>query len=205
MDAKFKRREWLAALPVAIVGAPYVVAYARAMADGEVRRRESPLRAMLGDESFERLQRGEKTEEHYLGNSLRCPDFSLPDKDGQPWRVQDRRGKILVLNFWTITCKPCVAELPSLLALADLARGRNIEVVGITTDKNWEEVATLFPPQHHLKVLFDPDRKVVRDKFGTRLFPETWVIDPRGVVRMRVDGGRNWSDAVALDAIASFG
>lgn len=205
MDAKFKRREWLAALPVAILGAPYVAVYARAMADGELRRREAPLRAMIGDETFERLQRGEKTEEHYLGNSLSCPDFTLPDKDGQPWRMQDRRGKIVVLNFWTITCKPCVAELPSLLELAELARTRNIEVVAVTTDKGWHEVATLFPPQHNLKVLFDPERKVVRDKFGTRLFPETWVIDPRGVVRMRIDGGRAWSEALALDAITSFG
>lgn len=205
MNAKLKRRELLAAVPVALLGAPYVVAYARAMADGEVRRKEAPLRAMLGDASFEQLRRGTTTEEHYLGNSLLSPDFSLPDRNGRPWRLSEHRGKTVVMNFWTITCQPCVAELPSLIDLAELAKPRGIEVVAISTDNGWSDVAALFPPHHDLTVLFDPQRKVVHDKFGTRLFPETWVIDPRGVVRMRVDGSRKWSDAIALDAIGSFG
>jgi peroxiredoxin len=206
MNASLKRRELLAGLPVLLLGTPAVFAFARAMADGETRRREAPLRGVLGDEAFERLRRGEKTDEHYYGNELLSPDFVLPDKDGKPWKLRDRRGKTVVMNFWTITCQPCVAELPSLLELAEIARSRpNIEVIAVTTDKNWDEVATLFPPRHNLTVLFDPERKVVTDKFGTRLFPETWVIDGRGVVRLRVDGSRNWSDALTLDAIESVG
>jgi peroxiredoxin len=203
---QIKRRELLAGLPVFLLGTPFVVAFARAMANGETRRREAPLRAMLGDEDFEKLRGGAKTEEHYLGNELLSPDFVLPDKDGKPWRLRDQRGKTIVMNFWTITCQPCVEEMPSLLELATIAKERKtFEVIAVTTDKNWGEVGTLFPPQHDLKVLFDPDRKVVHEKFGTRLFPETWVIDGRGVVRLRVDGSRKWSDAIAIDAIESVG
>jgi thiol-disulfide isomerase/thioredoxin len=119
--------------------------------------------------------------------------------------LRDQRGKTVVMNFWTITCGPCVEELPSFLELADMLRdNKNVEVVAITTDKNWKEVAALFPPRFNLKVLFDPERKIVRDKYGTRLFPETWIVDSRGVVRMRVDGKRNWSEALSLDVIKSF-
>ena len=53
-------------------------------------------------------------------------------------------------------------------------------------------------------MLFDPERKIVRDKFGTKLFPETWVIDREGVVRLRVDGRRDWSEPLTLDAIERF-
>jgi hypothetical protein len=56
-----RRAELIAGLIVLALGAPFVFVYARAMADGETRRREAPLRAILGDESFERLARGEKT------------------------------------------------------------------------------------------------------------------------------------------------
>jgi len=179
--------------------------YARAMAEGEARRREAPLRGVLGDDSFERLARGERTEEHYLGNELLAPDFELRDKNGQPWRLRDHRGKVVVLNFWTITCQPCVEELPSVIELADIAKHRDdIEVVAVSTDANWSAVSALFPPQFSLRVLFDPERKIVREKYGTKLFPETWVIDRRGVIRLRVDGRRNWSDALSLDAIESF-
>jgi peroxiredoxin len=200
-----RKRERIAALIVFALGVPFVFIYARAMAEGEVRRREAPIRAMIGDESFERNVRGERTEEHYFGNHLSAPDFELRDKDGKPWRLRDQRGKVVVMNFWTVSCQPCVEELPSLLELADMLRGRDdVEVVAVTTDKNWNEVAALFPPHFNLKVLFDPEKKIVRDKFGTRLFPETWIVDARGVVRMRVDGKRNWSDALAMDVIQSF-
>jgi peroxiredoxin len=200
-----RKRERLAALIVFAIGLPLVFIYARAMAEGEVRRREAPIRAMIGDDSYDRLARGERTEENYFGNHLTAPDFELRDKDGKPWRLRDQRGKTVVMNFWTMTCQPCVEELPSLLELAGMLQGqRDVEVVAITTDKDWSEVAALFPKQFGLKVLFDPEKKVVREKYGTRLFPETWIIDARGVVRLRVDGRRNWADALALDVIRSF-
>jgi peroxiredoxin len=198
-------REFWAALIVLVLGAPFVFVFARAMADGEVRRREGPLRAMIGDEAFESNLRGEKSELNYLGDGLLAPDFVLKDKDGKPWELKAQRGKIVVMNFWTVTCQPCVEEMPSLITLAEIAKKRDdIEVVAVTADKNWAAVAPIFPPRNNLKVLFDPDRKIIRDKFGTKLFPETWIIDDRGVVRMRVDGPRDWGAALSIGAIERF-
>ena len=48
-------------------------------------------------------------------------------------------------------------------------------------------------------VLLDPEAKVVGSLFGTKLYPETWLIDPAGVIRMRFDGGRDWSHPLVLD------
>src|SRR5260221_12745028 len=53
-------------------------------------------------------------------------------------------------------------------------------------------------------VLFDPESNVVSDKYGTTLYPETWIIDPQGVIRARFDGARDWSNAMVLDLIESF-
>jgi peroxiredoxin len=200
-----RSRELIAALMVVLVGAPLTFVFARAMVDSEVRRREGPLRAMLGDPAFDALSRGEKTELNYLGDGLTAPDFTLTDQDGKPWRLQDHRGKMVVMNFWTITCQPCVEEMPSLIALADIASRRtDIEVVAVSTDKDWKSVAPIFPPRSRLRVLFDPERKIVHGMYGTRLFPETWVIDPAGVIRMRVDGGRDWASALSIEAIDHF-
>jgi peroxiredoxin len=170
-----------------------------------VRRRETPLRAILGDQTFEALSRGEKTDLHYFGDGLLAPDFTLRDKDGKPWSLAAQRGKVVVMNFWTVTCQPCVEEMPTLVTLADIASRRDdIEVVAITTDKDWQAVAPIFPPGSKLRVLFDTDKKVIKEKFGSKLFPETWVIDPDGVVRLRIDGPRDWSTALSLEAIERF-
>ena len=47
------------------------------------------------------------------------------------------------------------------------------------------------------------DKSVVRGMFGSRLYPETWVIDPDGVIRVRVDGGKDWAAPIALEMIES--
>jgi len=192
----------LAAVIAFLLGAPFAFMMVKGFAEGEVRRREVPIRAMIGDEAFEGFRDGDRPKMHYLGNDRLAPDFTLKDQHGKPWRLQDQRGKTVVMNFWTITCKPCVEEMPSLEQLALIAEERpELEIVAITTDREWAEIRSLFQPNSKLKVLFDPEKAVVRDKFGTRLYPETWVIDPKGVIRARVDGGRDWSSPIALEMI----
>jgi hypothetical protein len=40
--------------------------------------------------------------------------------------------------------------------------------------------------------------------YGTLKYPETWIVDARGVIRLRVDGARNWSDPLSLDVLDLF-
>jgi len=197
--------EKLAAVVAFVLGAPFAFMMVRSFAEGEARRRETPLRAMLGDETFESFREGETAKHNYFGDDKLAPDFTLKDKNGKPWRLKEQRGKTVVMNFWTMTCKPCLEEMPSLEQLALVAKERgDLEVVAISTDKGWHEVQGLFKPDSKLKVLFDPDKSVVRGKFGTRLYPETWVIDPDGVIRVRIDGGRDWSAPIAVEMIEAI-
>ncbi|MGF1467448.1 MAG: peroxiredoxin family protein [Sandaracinaceae bacterium] len=196
--------ELAAAVIVVALAVPFVYLFSTAFADGEVRRMEAPLRAMLGD-AYDALRSGEPVPQHYLGDDRRAPDFSLPRADGSEWRLSDHRGKVVVLNFWTVTCRPCLEEMPSLIALSRILRYRDdIELATISTDADWATVRTVLPEQTPVTVLLDPDKAVVEERFGTRLYPETWVIDPEGVIRLRVDGARDWSSAVAMDVFESF-
>ena len=48
------------------------------------------------------------------------------------------------------------------------------------------------------------DRSVVAGRYGTRLFPETWVIDPRGVIRARFDHTLEWASPLWVSFLASL-
>lgn len=200
-----RREDIVAGAIVVALGVPLTYMLASAFSEGEIRRREIPLRALLGDAAFEALSRGEPTEMHYMGNDRLVPDFELRDQEGRVFRMADMRGRVVVLNFWTVTCGPCLEEMPSLVELARILEGRkDVALVTISTDRRWEDVRAVIPPGAPLRVLLDPNRSVVRDLFGTRLFPETWIVDRRGVIRLRVDGARSWSNPIALNAIELF-
>ena len=96
-------------------------------------------------------------------------------------------------------------EMPSLISLAQILEEHDdIELVTVSTDGDWETVHSVVPEDTPMTVLLDPEREVVRGRFGTRLYPETWIIDPDGVIRLRIDGRRNWNDAIVLDVIESY-
>jgi len=205
MTARNTRSELWPALITLLFALPATYAFAGAISEGEARRKEAPVRAMLGSETFDALARGETPEQNYMGRNRLAPDFTLNDRNGKPWKLSDRRGKVVVMNFWSITCQPCVEEMPSLEQLALMLRGRSdVELIAVSTDSDWSQVSAIFPPDARLHVLFDPDKSVVKGKYGTRLYPETWIIDGDGVIRYRIDGGRDWGSALALELIESL-
>jgi len=200
-----ERADVAAAALVLLVGGPLVFTFASAFVDGETRRHEAPLRALFGSSTYDQLMAGDPIPQNYLGNDRLAPDFTLRDQDGNEWRLRDHRGHVVVLNFWTVTCGPCVEEMPTLIDLSRIAAERgDMELVTISVDHSFDDIRTVVPSDAPLRVLLDSDRSVTRDLYGTRLFPETWIIDPRGVIRARVDGGRDWASGIAQDAIRSF-
>jgi peroxiredoxin len=146
----------------------------------------------------------------YAGRNRTAPDFTLPDADGNQVKLSQFRGKTVILNFWTTTCQPCLEEMPSIADLAKvLAPRRDVVVLTVSTDLTKDVALSalqtlLHEPKPPFHVLFDPESNVVHDKYGTELFPETWVIDPKGVIRARFDGARDWSNPLLLDLIESF-
>ena len=201
------RADVIAAIICVAIGVPIVYAGARAFAAGEERRREAPIRAILGNRAFEALSHGRSHPQHYLshGEELTAPDFELPMRDGSTWRMADQRGKLVIINMWTVTCAPCMEEMPSLIQLSQMLEERDdIELVAISVDRDWETVASAIPEDSSLAVLLDPEREVVNEQLGTRQFPETWIIDRDGVIRLRVDGARDWSSALALDVLETY-
>ena len=199
------RREVLATIIVAVIAFPLIFIFTGAVVDARARAREAPFRAIVGNARFEQMMEGGGGVPHYLGASLRAPEFSLPKEGGGEWKMSEQRGKVVVMNFWTVTCRPCIQEMPTLELLAEMTEDwGDVEVVAISTDRNWAEAETIIPRGSRITSLLDAERKVVTDLFGTKLFPETWIIDADGVVRFRYDGALDWSDPVALDLIRAY-
>ena len=146
----------------------------------------------------------------YAARNRQAPDFELPKVGGGTARLSSYRGKIVILNFWTKTCRPCLEEMPAIASLGKaIAAHPDMVLLTISTDDDLNDAretlkSVLGGAEPPFVVMIDPDSKVVAEKFGTKLYPETWFIDRQGVIRGRVDGGRDWNAALTLDLARSF-
>jgi thiol-disulfide isomerase/thioredoxin len=143
---------------------------------------------------------------NYAGASRRVPDFALKDMKGREVTSASLRGKVVVMNFWTKTCGPCLQEMPEIEELAKILRPKpDVALLTVSTDDGPSDIAdtlkSVLREEPSFPVLLDPDSRVVAAKFGTHLFPETWIIDKRGVVRARFDGAREWASSAVVELV----
>jgi peroxiredoxin len=142
----------------------------------------------------------------YLAADRRAPDFTLKDLNGNTVTLDSYKGKVVVLNFWSKSCGPCIEEMPDFAELAKILKDRpDVAVLAVSIDDGPEAVKPTLQTVLHepppFTVLLDPDAKTVEGKFGTRLYPETWFIDKRGVIRARFDGAREWNNPLVVNYI----
>ncbi len=201
------RAHLITASIVGVIVLPLTFLLATAFADAETRRHHAPFVGLVGERDFTALlaEGVNRSGLHYYGSNRSAPDFALRDQSGRNWRLSDHRGKAIMMNVWSSTCQPCIDEMPKIERLAYLLNDReDVEIITVTTDPDWASIQHVFPRGTNLTVLFDPDKEIVEAMYGSRLFPETWFIDPKGIIRFRYDGSRDWSKPVVIDLIDSL-
>jgi uncharacterized protein (TIGR03435 family) len=91
------------------------------------------------------------------------------------------KGKVVVLEFWTTWCGPCVAAIPHLNELAEKLADQPVQFIAITDEK--AKVVEPFLKKKRIKawVALDADRATFQ-AYGLRGIPRTILIDREGVI-----------------------
>jgi len=128
------------------------------------------------------------------------PDFAFTDFNGQPRHLSEFRGKYLLLEFWGVWCKPCVAEIPNLKAAYEKYKSRGFEVLGmdyeplekgkdpITATKETLEMVKKFASEKGMtwtQATPESVKDIIEKRFQIRGFPRTILLDPQGKVITR--------------------
>ena len=130
-----------------------------------------------------------------------APAVRSTTTDDQPFDLARRKGSWVVVNFFNSRCVPCKAEHPELLKFVQQQA---------TFPDGAEFYSFVQPPNSDsdIRAFFAErggDWPVIRDDdgrinvaFGVALVPETFIVDPDGVVRVRWAGE---IDAVTLSQL----
>ena len=122
-----------------------------------------------------------------------APATAFEDPDGAAASLADFRGKPLLVNLWATWCAPCIAEMPTLDALAAREAGR-LRVLTVSQDLDGrEKVEAFFAKQgyRHLETWLDPQMALMGEMKVDTL-PTTILYDAQGLEVWRVVGVEDW-------------
>lgn len=125
-----------------------------------------------------------------------APDFTLRAMKGPNTRLQELRGRVVMVNFWATWCGPCRQEMPHLNRLHEKYNRAGLVLLGVNVDDdpaNAAAVATKLGIQ--FPVLLDTDKKV-SDQYDLQAMPSTYLIDRDGKVRFVHRGYLNGYEAL---------
>ncbi len=132
-----------------------------------------------------------------------APAFTVQDSDHKI-TLTDFRGQIVVLNFWGSWCAPCIEETPSLIQMQARLKPKGVTVLGVSIDVD-------DGAYHKFLKDFGVNFVTVRDEaqksatlYGTRGWPETYIIDRNGVVRRKFIGPVNWNSPEITDYLTKL-
>jgi thiol-disulfide isomerase/thioredoxin len=120
-----------------------------------------------------------------------APTVSVTDLDGKAFRLDDLKGKYVLIDFWATWCAPCLAELPRVQAAEARYRDKGFRVVSVSLDETKGAVADFVRVRklpwtqiHNATCAGD----LVKD-FGVGSIPATFLVDPEGkIVRLDLRG-----------------
>jgi len=137
---------------------------------------------------------------------LRLPDLAFEDAGGQPKKLSDWRGRIVLVNLWATWCVPCRKEMPALDSLQTKLGGPDFEVVAVNIDTRDPDKPKNFLREEKLTRLgyfTDQKAKVFQDlkSIGRALgMPTSVLVDGQGCEIATIAGPADWAsdDAVKL-------
>jgi peroxiredoxin len=117
-----------------------------------------------------------------------APAFTLRALDGGEVRLEDYRGKVVLLNFWGSWCEPCKEETPDLQRAHVQLEAEGLVIIGVNLwnqeGRDAEQKVRAFAESYGMSypVALDTDGSVAQD-YRLYPIPTSYFIDPQGNIR----------------------
>ena len=126
-----------------------------------------------------------------------APDFTVQDSDHKV-TLSQFRGQVVVLNFWGSFCPPCIEETPSLMRMQAHLKAKGVVVLAVSIDTD-DDAYHKFLKDYRVNLVTVRDGgQKASSLYGTFGWPETYIIDRKGVILRKIIGPQDWNSPELL-------
>ena len=146
--------------------------------------------------------RGAMSDFRTVSDPPQQPGATLLTGEGEEITLADKRGKVLLVNFWATWCAPCVVEMPYLDEVQARYGSDAFEVVAISMDRTLDDAERFYAENglDHLGLYHDQSFNSAFAA-GARGLPLTVLYDRQGGEIGRLDGDAEWASEEAFALI----
>jgi cytochrome c biogenesis protein CcmG/thiol:disulfide interchange protein DsbE len=118
-----------------------------------------------------------------------APEVVGTDTSGRPFSVSAYRGQWLLVNFFAHWCVPCQTEQPELIAFSERHRDGTASVASISFQDSEEDARKFFADNGGDWAVVIDDKKEFAVEYGVVKIPESYLVNPEGVIVTKFVGG----------------
>jgi|GEM_PF-3325903 len=115
---------------------------------------------------------------HVSTNLKALPKLDLQTLEGKTISNEVLSGKVTVINFWFIACRPCITEIPHLNKLVEKYAGTDVEFLALGLDKTDRIKQTLIAYPFSYQMIPEAGNTIF--DFGVNIYPTHMVFDKSG-------------------------
>jgi peroxiredoxin len=134
-----------------------------------------------------------------IGLGKPIPDFTVTLLTGESLTLSDLRGKVVLVDFWSTNCAPCVKEIPAIKNVYTQYHPQGFEIIGISLDVDLEKL-TAFVRENDMQWPIVCSGKSLLDEtvqlYKVNAQPSLWLVDREGILRYFDVRGESLEEAV---------
>ena len=127
-------------------------------------------------------------------------NFTIKDLKGNKVAFDQYKGKVVFINLWATWCGPCKAEMPGIQELVSSLKGKPIEFVMLSLDKDamLPKVVSYIEKNQYTFPVFMP-HEFLPDQLQVASIPTTIIVSKDGKIVVREVGAKNYNTKKMID------
>lgn len=132
------------------------------------------------------------------------PELAVLDLDSNRRSLTELRGKVVLVNFWTSWCPPCISEMPALKRLSRSLADERFALLAINVGEGRGVVQRFASLEEAgISLLRDVEGDLAR-QWGVKVYPTSVILDGNGHRLATIIGETDWDTQARQDQLRAL-